>query len=220
MDIALITTEDGSHSLRNIALNETYHSIHGAIQESQHVFIQAGLQYLLRKNPKDINILEIGFGTGLNALLTTIYQKTVPIHYTAFEPYPIEASVYDRLNYPSELGANKKLFLALHEANWNNQIEINQGFALHKIHARYQETILPSLTFDLVYFDAFAPEKQPELWELPVLNKIYQAMKPDAVLVTYCAKGQFKRNLKSIGFNVESLPGPPGKFQMTRAIKI
>jgi len=220
MAIKLITTEDGSHSLKNMELNETYHSIHGAIQESGHVFINAGFQHLLNKNPKGINILEVGFGTGLNALLTAIHQNKVPIQYTTLEAYPIEVSIYQQLNYASQLSTDKEIFLALHEAVWGKQMKIKQGFKILKIRERIGQAVLPQREFNLVYFDAFSPGKQPELWELSVLIKIHRALKPCGALVTYCAKGQFKRNLKSIGFNVESLPGPPGKFQMTRAIKI
>ena len=223
-NLEIITTSDGSHSLLNTQLNETYHSIHGAIQESVHVFIKNGLEYLAQKNnQKEIRILEIGFGTGLNTLLTLQYSLDHPakINYESLEAFPIEIETAMQLNYPNALSfpQSEKYFLKLHQSPWNEQVEISNSFSIHKRHLKIEEANLVTEKFDLIYFDAFAPSKQPEMWALPIFEKIERSMKSGGVLVTYCAKGQLKRDLKSLGLKVESLPGPPGKFQMVRALK-
>ncbi len=220
----IITTSDGSHSLLNTQLNETYHSIHGAIQESVHVFIKSGLEYLAQKNPQtEIKILEVGFGTGLNALLTLQYSldHLTKISYESLEAFPIAYETALQLNYPKALSflQAEKHFLQLHQSPWDEQVEISNSFSLYKRHAKLEEANLATEKFDLIYFDAFAPSKQPEMWELSILKKIERSMKSGGVLVTYCAKGQLKRDLRSLGLIVETLPGPPGKFQMVRALK-
>jgi len=220
--IRIITTEDGSHSLLNEQLNETYHSVHGAVQESLHVFIKHGLDYsteYLRKPV--IHILEIGFGTGLNALLTLqkIFGKDLNIHYTTIETFPVEEDVWRKLNYAdSEISI--EWFDKLHHAQWNEWIDVTQNFRIRKLRTTLQEIELEQNYFDLIYFDAFAPNKQPELWELIMLKKVADSMKPSGVFVTYCAIGQVKRDLKNSGLQVEALQGPPGKREMVRAIKI
>ncbi|WKZ61708.1 MAG: tRNA (5-methylaminomethyl-2-thiouridine)(34)-methyltransferase MnmD [Cyclobacteriaceae bacterium] len=218
--IEIIFTKDGSQTLRNVELNETYHSIHGAVQESLHVFIRHGLEFVQEKSPQKISILEIGFGTGLNAWLTArhIQDANGHVEYVTLESFPLEESIWTKLNY-AEKDADKALFTRLHLADWNNPIQINNNFKLHKKHVSVQETDLPSSEFDLVYFDAFAPEKQPEMWSQDVLKKVVSTMKPGGIFVTYCAKGQVKRDLKSLGLTVEALPGPPGKREMIRAHK-
>lgn len=218
--IEIIFTKDGSQTLRNLELNETYHSIHGAVQESLHVFIRHGLEFVQEKSPQKISILEIGFGTGLNAWLTArhIQDANGHVEYVTLESFPLEESIWTKLNY-AEKDADKALFTRLHLADWNNPIQINNNFKLHKKHVSVQETDLPLSEFDLIYFDAFAPEKQPEMWSQDVLKKVVSTMKPGGIFVTYCAKGQVKRDLKSLGLTVEALPGPPGKREMIRAHK-
>lgn len=220
MEPVLIKTADGSHSLYVKELNEHYHSIHGAIQESKHVFIEAGLNYFLKKNPKNISILEIGFGTGLNAFLTYLRSKegTIPIHYTALEPFPINTELVNELNYAKFLDSEQNIFNSIHTCDWGKDISLSENFALHKIKDSLQETDFTK-QFDLIYFDAFGPRVQPELWTENIFEKIYAVTKTMGCLVTYCAKGEVKRNLKKVGFIVESLQGPPGKREMIRAAK-
>jgi tRNA U34 5-methylaminomethyl-2-thiouridine-forming methyltransferase MnmC len=221
--LKVIETGDGSHSLLNQSLNETYHSTHGAIQESIHVFIKNGLQFWREKNQdKDLQILEVGFGTGLNAFLAlreSLNQKN-KIHYTTVEAFPIALEFVAQLNYSRQLNFNssEKYFNELHQAEWNTAVDISNSFRLEKLEGTVQEMNFRDESFDLVFFDAFAPNKQPEMWEKPVLEKIAKAMKKKSVFVTYCAKGQLKRDLKSLGFNVETLSGPPGKREMVRAV--
>ena len=222
MALKIITTSDGSHSLLNEELNETYHSIHGAIQESKHVFIEHGLCYYLQnKSPEKLSILEIGFGTGLNAYLTVnvVSQQKVMVTYTTLEAFPLEKEIWSTLNY-AETELQKEIFSALHEGKWEIEIPIHSNLVMRKLHVTLQQVELPTNEFDLVYFDAFAPSKQPELWTFTTLQKVTNAMKPGGVFVTYCAKGQLKRDLKALGCTVESLPGPPGKMEMVRATKL
>ena len=221
-DITVINTEDGSHSLFNSILNETYHSVHGAVQESKHVFIQHGLDYWLQQNPaKDIRILEIGFGTGLNAFLTFLHPaiKDIKVYYESWEAFPLPMEVLTQLNYPGLLGSPEK-FIQMHEAPWNTPIAISKDVVLHK----HQGDIIKSelaegSSFDLIYYDAFAPSKQPELWTLEVLRKVTDVLAANGVWVTYCAKGQLKRDLKLLGLKLETLSGPPGKKEMVRALR-
>ena len=217
--LKIIITKDGSHSLLNEQLNETYHSLHGAIQESNHVFIESGFDVVVAKS-KAIKILEIGFGTGLNAWLTL--QRALPaqasIEYTSLEAFPVSAEIWSALNYTAT-PEEKTFFEKLHYAEWNQKVEISPNFFLQKQHATLQEFNLEENYFDLVYFDAFAPNKQPEMWELPVLRKVSESMKAGGIFVTYCAKGQLKRDLQSLNFEVETLQGPPGKREMVRAVK-
>ncbi|MFZ2906443.1 MAG: tRNA (5-methylaminomethyl-2-thiouridine)(34)-methyltransferase MnmD [Cyclobacteriaceae bacterium] len=217
--LKLIITRDGSLSLLNTVLNETYHSVHGAVQESNHVFIEKGLHVAAAKNTS-LKILEIGFGTGLNALLTLqhaqVSQRT--IDYTSLEAFPVPEEIWSALNY-TQTPESKDLFEKLHRAGWNDKTVILPNFYLQKLHTTLQQTELNLNYFDLVYFDAFAPNKQPEMWELPMLQKVTNAMKPGGLFVTYCAKGQLKRDLKSLNLLVETLQGPPGKREMISASK-
>ena len=226
----LITTTDGSHSLYVPELNETYHSRHGALQESQHVFIEAGLKSEEVKNlplfsSMSLSILEMGFGTGLNAFLTFLEMKNSRslINYRSLEAFPLEAELTSKLNYPDLLAvseADKKVFEAMHQCAWNETIEVSPNFYLTKLQQKLEEATLPSNYFNIVYYDAFAPEKQPELWTAEVFAKVYDAMEWNSVLTTYCAKGVVKRTLKKVGFEVVALPGPSGKREMTKAIKM
>jgi tRNA U34 5-methylaminomethyl-2-thiouridine-forming methyltransferase MnmC len=219
--IKIISTGDGSHSLLNTALHETYHSVHGAMQESAHVFIKNGLAYWLDKKPDStIKILEVGFGTGLNALLTLQHAKNsgFTARYHTLETDPLDESIWSKLNYSASLGMEDE-FIQLHRVAWDKEQEITPNFILTKIKSSLQRSELPVSAFDLIYFDAFAPSKQPEMWHLGNLEKIAAAMTPGGVFVTYCAKGQVKRDLTAAGLRVETLPGPPGKKEMVRAIK-
>jgi len=219
--IKIILTEDGSHSLLNEEMDETYHSRHGAIQESEYVFINKGLNFLkTRDNPVLISILEVGFGTGLNAWLSLQWavEQKIQIRYHTLETFPLQEEIWKSLNYYSDPEGAER-FRKLHAAPWQVWSEINSS-RVYKENKSLQSVSLVPSNFDLIYFDAFAPNKQPEMWEMPVLEKVVTAMKISSVFVTYCAKGQLKRDLKSLGLQVESLPGPPGKREMVRAIKI
>lgn len=218
-DLRIITTEDGSHSLLHVAMDESYHSRHGALQESLYVFIEKGLSFFLEQHQEEqVAILEIGLGTGLNAWLTARKADASKQHilYTSLEPFPLPEHIWGALNYAGE---NKSLYEAIHRAPWNEQAEITPFFKLVKSKTSLQKAALAPAAYDLVYFDAFAPNKQPELWERAMLQKTVEAMKPGGVFVTYCAKGQLKRDLRAAGLTVESLPGPPGKREMVRALK-
>lgn len=220
-NLKLIVTEDGSHSLSVPDLDETYHSSHGAIQESTHVFIKHGLLHWIENNPsRKLKIFEVGFGTGLNVYLTVleaINLKTT-IDYHSIELHPIDNDFVKQLNYPSQLGHTSSLFETLHTAAWEKKVRINEYFELLKM----QTSLLNfdfEQSYDLIYFDAFAPGKQPELWEYSIIEKCYHALNKKGIFVTYSAKGQLKRDLKKTGFTLETLPGPPGKFEMVRALK-
>ena len=217
----IIVTGDGSHSLYLPALNETYHSSHGALTESRHVFIDAGLaHYQTTHSPETIRVLEIGFGTGLNALLAWEFaqKQTVPVHFTSLEPFPLTPVVYEKLNYTETLEPwAAPAFLELHRAPWGQSQALDANFHLHKVKARLED-FQADEHFELIFYDAFAPSKQAELWQYEILEKAVGFMAAKAVLVTYCAKGQFKRDLAALGLDVETLPGPPGKKEMVRAV--
>ncbi len=214
-------TADGSHTLFVPALDEHYHSVNGAVQESLHVFIEAGLHHV--DKPK-VRIMEIGFGTGLNAFLTLkdqwMKQRPAEIEYNSIELYPLSAEIVTALNYGVMIWPERKeLFQALHSAEWNKQTAITDHFMLHKIEGDSNQHELPH-EIDLVYFDAFGPDKQPEMWNQTIFNRLYAQMSHGAVLSTYCAKGAVRRMMKEAGFSVERIPGPPGKREMLRAIKL
>ena len=210
------TTADGSTTLFIEEIDENYHSHHGAIQEAVHVFIKNGLEYL---GTKKIRIFELGFGTGLNALLTLKRAKELglDVEYLGLEAFPVELDLVSQLNYTELIGGTyTDEFYHMHEADWNTPILLN-GFQLTKVDRKIQDFDTAGKKFDLIYFDAFGPRAQDEMWELPILLKMAEMLNPEGVLVTYCAQGQFKRHLKSLGFEIERLPGPPGKREMTRA---
>lgn len=218
----VIVTKDGSHTIQLGDSKEHYHSTHGAIQESEHIFIKQGLEQL-DKELKDVQIFEVGFGTGLNAFLTYLHAKDkgVFVNYTGIEAFPLEKEIYKELNYHSELeaGEGEQIFSLIHESEWGNTFFLSPDFALTKVKSKLEDFYLLN-KYHLIYFDAFDPEYQPELWTAEMFEKMYAMLEPGGILVTYSAKGKVRRALKKAGFLVEKLPGPPGKREMTRAIKL
>lgn len=218
----LIMTQDGSYTLYSKEHEVTYHSRYGAIQESNHVFIHSGLLPHLKKQDK-ISILELGFGTGLNVLLTwknIVDIDTVHVDYHSFDVYPLPEDLLNACVYEDHLKIPASISKNILTSDWDKLIEVDSRFKLTKHNKDILEETLTDNYFDIVYFDAFSPESQPELWSASLFEKIYESMTGQAVLVTYCAKGEVKRILKKIGFTLESLPGPPGKREMTRATKL
>ncbi len=220
-DLEFHATADGSATLYRPDLDEHYHSVKGAMTESRHIFIDSALRHYIPQS-MPVNILEIGFGTGLNALLSAM-QSDIQIIYHSLELYPLSTDIILNTGYHKLLaGENvKQLFLDLHNAEWQTSVEITPSFRLHKIKCDLTNpnAELPQ-NIDIVYFDAFAPDKQPEMWSVEVLQRIFDAMKSGAIMTTYCAKGEIRRRLQSIGFIVERIPGPPGgKREILRASK-
>jgi tRNA U34 5-methylaminomethyl-2-thiouridine-forming methyltransferase MnmC len=211
------TTEDGSLTLFVAELNEHYHSTFGALTESKHVFIEAGLKPAMLKFD-EIHLLEIGFGTGLNTLLTMLNANQKIINYTAIEAFPVAIEIVGVLNYTDD-PSTKELFLKMHNCSWNEKHEIIPGFFLTKVEAKIEELTLTHGQFNLVYFDAFGPDVQPELWTDDIFKKISIPMIAGGILTTYSAKGEIRRKLQRTGFDVERIPGPPGKRHMTRAFR-
>lgn len=211
-------TGDGSFTLFVPELDEHYHSTFGALTESQHVFIDAGLKPALQ-HFDEIHLLEIGFGTGLSAMLTILEKSDKPIHYTAIEPYPVDTETINLLadGLP---GSSKELFLKLHNTSWEEEHRIIPNFYLTKIKSEIQNTALLPNYFNMVYFDAFGPEVQPEMWTEAIFSKISGSMVACGILTTYSAKGEVRRNLQKAGFEVERIPGPSRKRHMTRAFRV
>ena len=215
----ILQTLDGSTTIHLPDWNESYHSKHGAIQEAYHVFIQNGLNTF---NGQPVSILEMGFGTGLNAFITFLESKksNQKIDYHGIEAYPISTNEISQMNYVSELNATSEttIFDLIHECDWQTTIEISSLFTLTK-RQQFFEQIEDEYKFDLIYFDAFGYRVQPELWSTEIFRKMYKALKSNGTLVTYAARGVVKRSLIEVGFTVEKLPGPPGKREMFRATK-
>lgn len=212
----IINTEDGSHSVFVEEMGETYHSVHGAIAEAEHVYIKNGIGHLslLQK----ISVLELGFGTGLNALLTAEYseEKKIQTKYTALEAYPLEEEEWLSLNYAPK---KSTIFEHLHRSAWETQTNITDYFTLQKHQMFFQEMDF-NCQFDIIYFDVFGYNYQPHLWDKAILQKCFQALKPNGIWVTYACKGVVNRDLKALGFDIQKIPGPPGKREMTRAVKL
>ena len=219
----IIKTADGSSTIFLPEWNEHYHSKHGAVQEALHVFIKTGLRHFTEKySPQQVSILEIGFGTGLNALITLLEAKqmNVAVEYTGIEAYPVSAGELQALDYPKSFPEETALeaFQEIHKAAWEKKVAILPFFELQKKQMFFKD-IKAEDEYHLIYFDAFGPRVQPELWTEEVFRKMYSALKIGGVLVTYSAKGSVRRAMQTVGFVVERLPGPPGKREMLRATK-
>ncbi|KQW98789.1 tRNA (5-methylaminomethyl-2-thiouridine)(34)-methyltransferase MnmD [Flavobacterium sp. Root420] len=219
MEREIIKTLDGSTTIHLKEWDECYHSKHGAIQEAKHVFIKNGLS--LFEN-KPVSILEIGFGTGLNAFITFLesIEKKQQIDYVGVEAYPVDAKEVLGMNYVDELEAGdfESIFQKMHEVGWDQKNEISSEFSLTK-RKQFFDEINDFEAFDLIYFDAFGYRVQPELWSTEIFQKMYNSLKPNGVLVTYAARGVVKRSMIEVGFTVEKLAGPPGKREMFRTFK-
>jgi len=215
----LILTSDGSHTIYVPELNEHYHSVHGAVQESSHIFIRNGF-VVCKADP--LSIFEVGFGTGLNALLTAVICSSGNrvVNYTTIEKYPLDNYIISSLNHHQFAGEKgKEIFNMIHSSPWNISINICKNFNLKKIESDLTKEQVPG-RYDLIYFDAFGPDKQPEMWTRKIFKGISSVTNKNGIFVTYSAKGDVKRNLKACGFDVTLIPGPPGKRQMIRAVKI
>lgn len=219
MEREIIKTLDGSTTIHLKEWDECYHSKHGAIQEAKHVFIKNGLSLF---EDKPVSILEIGFGTGLNAFITFLEatQKKQKIDYVGVEAYPVDANEVLQMNYVNELDVLEfeNIFQKMHKCEWDEKTEISTDFSLTK-RKQFFDEIDDLEIFDLIYFDAFGYRVQPELWSTEIFQKMYNSLKPNGVLVTYAARGVVKRSMILVGFTVEKLAGPPGKREMFRATK-
>ncbi len=238
MERKVVTTADGSKTIHLVDWNEHYHSTHGAIQEANHVFIKHGLLFFVDsdqqelvkvtamedvpdQSPKSIVILEIGFGTGLNALITLLesQKRHLEVSYVGVEAFPVTSEELEAMNYSEALNVKSNTeFETLHQVGWETLHKITSTFSLTKQKKTFQEIDDVGL-YDLIYFDAFGARVQPELWTEDIFKKMYDALKPQGVLTTYAAKGSVRRAMIAVGFNVEKLPGPPGKREMLRARK-
>ena len=221
MERKIIETSDGSKTIHLPELNESYHSIHGAVQEAKHVFLRSGWGKLCASEYK---ILEIGFGTGLNAALTLIrgMKEVKNVTYTGLEAYPVDIKEIESLGYiklPS-FQPVKEEYKQIHKSKWDETTRINAQFTLLKLKQKLEDFQPCENTYNLIYFDAFAPRVQPQMWTFEVFQKMYSTLSKKGILVTYCAKGEVRRNMLRSGFDVEKIPGPPGKREMLRAIKM
>lgn len=220
----LIVTKDGSHSVAIPEWQVAYHSVHGAIQESLHVFIEAGFRHWwqLHADAGRCMVFEMGFGTGLNALLTALEAEQLQrrVLYEAVEAFPLEMSIVEQLNYCDGLRQPdwQPVFESLHKSEWNKTQPVTNNFFLKKVHTSLidHSTDQP---VNIIYYDAFAPAAQPELWTEAVFTKLFRMLAPDGLLVTYCSKGDVRRVMLAAGFSVEKIPGPPGKREMLRGKK-
>ncbi len=218
--LSILETSDGSQTIRNSQIGSTYHSMHGAHTESQHVFVAKGLEKAFEYGVTDVTILEMGLGTGLNAILTLhrSEQLKVNVNYHALELFPLPEAIWSNYSLPAELNHLNHHFTTIHLAPWNEEIALRGSFKF----AKHQISLLDydsEPLFDLVFFDAFDPEVQPELWTVAVFEKLSAMMNPGAILTTYSCKGQVRRNMLASGLEVEKIPGPPGKREMLRAFK-
>lgn len=221
MALEVLHTKDGSTTLFNTELQASYHSTNGALQESEHIYIGAGLNYVVTQT-RSLRVLEFGFGTGLNALLTFRESEIhdLNIEYLSLEKLPLEEATIAHLHFEiPRLPAGKDLLIELHRLPWNETHQLSPRFSFHKRLGDAQHFV-PQELFHVVYFDAFAPANNPELWTETIFKRLYEHMFPGACLVSFCAKGEVKRALKRCGFQVESLPGPAGKLEITRALKL
>ena len=216
IDNSIVITQDGSPTIMSGRFGVTYHSVHGAIQESEHVFIEAGLQHLVGQEKTRLRIFEMGFGTGINAWLTSSYasENGLSIEYFSVEQFPLIKEEVE--TFVESFSGSDAVFQHVHDAPWDEWVDLAPLFKLKKIQGSLLEIEIPE-DIDLIYFDAFAPSAQPELWSEEVFGKLIAKMNNGAVLVTYCCKGDVRRAMQSVGFKVDKIPGPPGKREMIRA---
>ncbi len=219
----IVVTADGSTTIGIPSWKEHYHSTHGAVNEAMHVFIQNGLSHWKSQNPNDVccNILEIGFGTGLNAWLTFLnnVDSNLTVFYYGIEAFPVQIELIEALNYTQLAESSKaNIFRSMHLNEWNVPLSLSPNFSLTKIQSTF-EAVKAKDAYDLIYYDAFGARVQPELWTVQMFQKMQNALKPGGVLVTYCAKGSVRRAMLDVGLEVERLIGPPGKREMLRASK-
>ncbi|MCC9044501.1 tRNA (5-methylaminomethyl-2-thiouridine)(34)-methyltransferase MnmD [Myroides sp. M-43] len=216
----VITTSDGSTSIEMEEWGETYHSIHGAIQEARHVYIERGFDKIAAS---EIKVLEMGFGTGLNAFLTLVEarNKNKVVEYHSIEAFPVTEEESKALNFEAlyDTPEDEQLFNQMHQCNWNTTYQITPIFKLHKIHSTFEEAVVNQEFFDVIYFDVFGYQFQPDLWSVEIFQKVYNALKSGGVLATYACRGPIKRAMKQVGFTTEKVPGPPGKREMLVAYK-
>lgn len=219
----IISTEDGSDSLLHPLHEELYHSRFGAYTESQHVFIQSGLAQASLQDQPSLHVLEMGLGSGLNALLTWIYceENQRKVDYVSIEKYPVHPQVIHnfQINTMGMPDREKQKLIEIHTADWEEKIQLAPLFSIHKIYASFEDYTPPPKVFDVLYYDAFAPEAQPELWTEAAMQHCNQLLKSGGIWISYCAKGYVKRNLRAANFEVQALPGPPRKREITLAIK-
>ncbi len=217
----IITTADGSKTIYFPEWNEYYHSKHGAIQEAQHVYIKSGLEFRNKlKRNSSLNLLEFGFGTGLNAYLAAIYANNnqIKINYHGIEKFPLSQQEISDFNYDEILKTDKLKFITLHTVEWEKSIKIHNFFNLKKNISDFQD-FKSNNDYDIIFFDVFGYRVQPDLWAKPIFQSCYDSLKNDGVWVTYSCKGSVRRDLQDIGFKVEKIDGPPGKREMLRAVK-
>ena len=222
MALKIIQTSDGSHTIYDESLNETYHSIHGSINESNHVYVNAGLkQFIYESRKKHVNILEVGFGTGLNFLLlyNFLKKRKIKVDYHTIEPNPLNDSVLEKLNFSKIIGSVDEIFKIIHKSKTDELVEIDKKITFVKSVDTIENIKLKERKYNIIFFDAFAPSKQPDIWSYNNLNKIHSSMGEDSILVTYCSSGKFKKTLHDLGFKVEVLDGPKGKKEMVRVRK-
>ena len=218
-NFTILSTLDNSNTLKNSVIDEHYHSTNGAITESKHVFIASAYEKSISQ--KSLHVLEIGFGTGLNCLLTQQKAEELHLHtyYYGIEKFPVPFDIIQLLNYSQQLNTLNEPFELIHKAQWGCNVNISEYFTITKLQTDLTELQIPNIGFDVVYFDAFSPDIQPEMWAEPVFKAIFESMNSQGILTTYCAKGEVRRTLQRVGFKVERLPGPPGKREMIRATK-
>ncbi|MGB0428261.1 MAG: tRNA (5-methylaminomethyl-2-thiouridine)(34)-methyltransferase MnmD [Flavobacteriales bacterium] len=216
MSNKLVLSKDGSHTLFSEHINEHYHSTHGARVESEYIFIEHGMR---RSDAEPLRILEVGFGTGLNAFLTSLESKKNKrkVIYDAIEAYPVSEALYSKLNF-AEHTADQAEFQLMHQSEWEQNFDLHEFMNITKLEVKFEHW-MPTENYDLIYFDAFSPDKQPQMWSEEVFQRLFDHLNPGGFMTTYCAKGIIKRRLKAIGFRVECIPGPPKKREMTLAFR-
>ncbi|MBM7072687.1 tRNA (5-methylaminomethyl-2-thiouridine)(34)-methyltransferase MnmD [Shewanella sp. 202IG2-18] len=224
--VELLLTKDGSHTVYNNKLDESYHAYNGALTESEFVYIENGFRYFLASKQTQshtlIRILEFGFGTGLNTVLTLkeSIQSGIHIDYVSTEPCPLPFDIIDSLNHGKIFNNELNVYFSkIHQAQWNTEEQLTSSFRLHKVKSKLEDLPETTSPFDIIFYDAFAPSKQPDAWHIKTLQKCKSLLKDDGLIVTYCANGQFKRDLKSLGFKLDQIEGPMGRKEMTRAWK-